>query len=328
MVRDNHGHGHRFDPAQPVPLQGALAVLAVGDSLCGQPRAVHLVRGIVAVAVRLVASHSTHHGQSTDPGIVLEHHTYGRAGRPPPCFFGQELTLRAVDHVHVDQHDGFCLCSCLGRVGGIHGLGVCILLVRLKSVSADVWSGCSLWMADAVMSLVCALWLPFLLIKRTEKTPLSGYTALQLFPIIATVVAAASAAVVANAIPRPEQALATIIIGYVLWGLGLPAALFIMIVYFQRLAIHPLPPREVIVSCFMPIGPLGMGGFAISRLGNVALKVFPLTKTIHPLAGDLAYNLGILLCLVMWGFTLLWLFLAVATIHHCKRFPFNMGWWG
>ncbi|KAK5022790.1 Plasma membrane sulfite pump involved in sulfite metabolism [Exophiala sideris] len=191
-----------------------------------------------------------------------------------------------------------------------------------------VYTAWGLWMADAVMSLVCALWLPFLMIKRTDETPLSAYTALQLFPIIATVVASASAAVVANVLPRPEQALATLIMGYVLWGLGLPSALFIMVVYFQRLAIHKLPPREVIVSCFMPIGPLGMGGFAIAKLGNVAMRIFPLTKTIHPLAGDLAYNLGILLCLVMWGFTLLWLFLAVASIHHCKHFPFNMGWWG
>ncbi|KAI1614515.1 voltage-dependent anion channel-domain-containing protein [Exophiala viscosa] len=145
-----------------------------------------------------------------------------------------------------------------------------------------VYTAWGLWMADAVMSLICALWLPFLLIKRTIETPLSGYTALQLFPIIATVVASASAGVVANVIPRPEQALATVIVGYVLWGLGVPSALFIMVVYFQRLAIHKLPPREVIVSCFMPIGPLGMGGFAISKLGNVAMRIFALTKrSIH-----------------------------------------------
>ncbi len=183
-------------------------------------------------------------------------------------------------------------------------------------------------MADAALSLICALYLPFILIKRADETPLSAYTALQLFPIIACVVASASAAVMSSVIPRPEQALATLVIGYVLWSLGFPTALFIMVVYFQRLAIHKLPPKEVIVSCFMPLGPLGMGGFAILRLGSVAMKVFPQTETIHPLAGDLAYNLGVFLCLIFWGFTLLWLFLAVATIHHCKHFPFNMGWWG
>ncbi|KIX00257.1 uncharacterized protein Z518_10396 [Rhinocladiella mackenziei CBS 650.93] len=185
-----------------------------------------------------------------------------------------------------------------------------------------------LWMADAILSLLCALYLPFLLIKKTEKTPLSAITALLLFPVIAPVVASATAGVISGSIPNPQQALATVIIGYVLWGLGVPSSMFILILYFQRLAIHKLPPREVIVSCFIPLGPLNMGSFAIMKLGQVAMEVFPQTKTVHPLAGDLAYNLGVLLSLAMWGFTLLWLFLAVAAIYHCKYFPFNMGWWG
>jgi tellurite resistance protein TehA-like permease len=183
-------------------------------------------------------------------------------------------------------------------------------------------------MADAVMSLLCALFLPFLLIKRADETPLSTITALQLFPVIATVVASASAGLVANVIPRPEQALVTVLVGYVLWGLGVPAALFILAIYFQRLTVHKLPPREVIVSCFIPLGPFGMGGFALMKLGGVAMRVFPQTKTIHPLAGDLAYNLAVFLAIIMWGFSLLWFFLAVASIHHCRPFPFNMGWWG
>ncbi|KAL6243785.1 Plasma membrane sulfite pump involved in sulfite metabolism [Rhinocladiella similis] len=186
-----------------------------------------------------------------------------------------------------------------------------------------------LWIADATLSLLLSLYLPFVVVaSRSNETPLSSYTALQLFPIIACVVASASAAIVASAIPHPHQALATVIAGYVLWGLGVPTALFVMVIYFQRLAIHKLPPREVIVSCFMPIGPLGMGGLAITKLGTVARGLFPRTDTIHPLAGDLAYNLGVFVCLIFWGFTLLWLFFAVASIWNCGRFPFNMGWWG
>ena len=184
-------------------------------------------------------------------------------------------------------------------------------------------------MADAAMSLVCALLLPFLLvIGRQEETPLSTITALQIFPVIGTVVASATAAIIADVLPNNQQALATTLAGYILLGVGLPTAILILIMYWQRLTIHKLPPREVIVSCFIPLGPLGMGSFSVMKLGVVAMKVFPLTKSIHPLAGDLAYNFGVLLSLIMWGFTLLWLFLAVATIYHCKSFPFNMGWWG
>ncbi|EXJ75946.1 uncharacterized protein A1O5_00454 [Cladophialophora psammophila CBS 110553] len=192
-----------------------------------------------------------------------------------------------------------------------------------------VYLAWGLWMADAALSLLCALFLPFLLvIKRQEETPLSTITALQTFPVIGTVVASATAALVAGVLPDNEQALVTVLIGYVLWGVGVPSAIFILITYWQRLTIHKLPPRELIVSCFIPLGPLNMGAFAIMKLGNVAMRVFPLTETIHPLAGDLAYNFGVLLSLILWGFTLLWLFLAVATIYHCKHFPFNMGWWG
>ncbi|KIW72444.1 hypothetical protein, variant 1 [Phialophora macrospora] len=186
-----------------------------------------------------------------------------------------------------------------------------------------------LWMADAALCLICALFLPFLLvIGRQEETPLSTITALQMFPVIGTVVASATAALVANVLPNNQQALVTVLAGYILLGVGLPTAIFILIMYWQRLTIHKLPSREVIVSCFVPLGPFGMGSFSIMKLGAVAMKVFPQTKSIHPLAGDLAYNFGVLFSLIMWGFTLLWLFLAVATIYHCKSFPFNMGWWG
>jgi hypothetical protein len=182
-------------------------------------------------------------------------------------------------------------------------------------------------MVDAVLCLICALLLPFLLIiGRQEETPLSTITALQVFPVIGTVVASATAALVAEVLPNSQQALVTVIAGYILLGVGFPTATFILITYWQRLTIYKLPSREVIVSCFIPLGPFGMGSFSIMKLGVVAMKVFPQTQVIHPLAGDLAYSFGVLVALILWGFTLLWLFLAVATVYQCRSFPFNMGW--
>jgi Voltage-dependent anion channel len=40
------------------------------------------------------------------------------------------------------------------------------------------------------------------------------------------------------------------------------------------------------------------------------------------------YVFGFIVSLLLWGFGLLWLFFAVATIYKCRTFPFNMGWWG
>lgn len=101
-----------------------------------------------------------------------------------------------------------------------------------------------------------------------------------------------------------------------------------MAIYFQRLTIHKLPPREVIVGVFLPVGPPAFGGFGVMQLGKIAMDVFPKTHTIHELAGIILYNLGIFIALVILGFALLWLFFAVATIYNAGRLPFNMGWWG
>jgi tellurite resistance protein TehA-like permease len=185
-----------------------------------------------------------------------------------------------------------------------------------------------MWMGDAFLSVVAALFLPFAFIKKKEDRELSTFTALDLFSVIAAVVASAVGGTVAGALPNPQYALGTLIASYVLWGIGLPAALMIMVIYFQRLTIHKLPPREVVVSAFLPIGPLAFGGFGVMQLGKVAMDIFPKTHTVHELAGVILYSLGLLIALVFWGFALLWLFFAVATIYNARRIPFNMGWWG
>ncbi|MCJ1314790.1 Plasma membrane sulfite pump involved in sulfite metabolism [Xylographa vitiligo] len=104
----------------------------------------------------------------------------------------------------------------------------------------------------------------------------------------------------------------------------------VLVIYFQRLTVHKLPPREVIVSVFLPLGPLGQGGFGIMQLGKVAMQLFPITGTLGGTktnAGDTLYVFGWLVALIMWGFGLVWLFFALASISRSK-FPFNMGWWG
>ncbi|MCJ1425153.1 Plasma membrane sulfite pump involved in sulfite metabolism [Sticta canariensis] len=103
----------------------------------------------------------------------------------------------------------------------------------------------------------------------------------------------------------------------------------VLVIYFQRIAIHKLPAREVIVSVFLPIGPLGQGGFAIMQLGSVALRIFSERDTLNVQttgSGNVLYVVGWLMALVMWGFGLIWLFFAIASITR-HQFPFNMGWW-
>jgi tellurite resistance protein TehA-like permease len=163
-----------------------------------------------------------------------------------------------------------------------------------------------------------------------HTTELKSMTAAWLLPIVAPIVAAATGAIVADVLPNPQHALITVIVSYILWGTGVPLAMAVLVVYFQRLTIHKLPPREVIVSVFLPLGPLGQGGYGIQKLGMVAMKIFPQTGTLSEVttkSGDILYVMGYLMALIMWGFGLVWLFFAFASISRSK-FPFNMGWWG
>ncbi|ESZ92807.1 putative C4-dicarboxylate transporter/malic acid transport protein [Sclerotinia borealis F-4128] len=157
-------------------------------------------------------------------------------------------------------------------------------------------------------------------------------TATWLLPIVAPIVASASGSIVASALPNPQHALWTLLTSYILFGTGFPLAMIILAIYFQRLTIYKIPPREVIVSVFLPLGPLGQGSFALLNLGKTSLSILPTTHTlplagVSPGPGPILYTLGFILALIVWGFGLIWLSFALASIAR-SRFPFNMGWWG
>ncbi|CAF9921243.1 MAG: hypothetical protein GOMPHAMPRED_002267 [Gomphillus americanus] len=186
------------------------------------------------------------------------------------------------------------------------------------------------WMIDAIVALMITTGLSYILISQSEIKSLERITAAQLLPVAATIVAAGTGAEVAGVLRDPDQAIATLLVSYVLWGMATPLAMTILVIYYSRLVLHKLPPREVIVSSFLPLGPLGMGGYTILFLGKVTREVLPKVELLAhvSIAGDIVYILGIFLALIMWGFGLTWLILALLTIYSSGTFPFNMGWWG
>ena len=186
------------------------------------------------------------------------------------------------------------------------------------------------WMIDCVVALAVTFSLTVLLISTSHQQALDRITAAQLLPIAATIVASGTGAEIAKVLPDAENALGTLLTSYVMWGMATPLAMTVLVMYYQRLALHKLPPREIVVSSFLPLGPLGMGGYTIMYLGSVSRTVFSKTQFFHdlPIAGDVFHILGIFIALIMWGFGLTWLCFALATIYQSRPFPFNMGWWG
>lgn len=163
-------------------------------------------------------------------------------------------------------------------------------------------------------------------------------TAALLFPFVPAVVASSSGGIVAAALPDPTHAATTLVTSYIVWGMGEFFAMIVLAIYFHRLCVHSLPPREAIVSVFLPIGPLGQGGFGIQQLGAVARDLLretggsfgskPSSGADPEIVGEVLYALGIFLAFVMWGAGLCWLAFALISIAVTQSFPFNMGWWG
>lgn len=215
---------------------------------------------------------------------------------------------------------------------GTFSMGLATIVNMIVFVCVPVWGNWAanfawgLWWIDVVFSVATCFYLPFIVMHKHE-TQLSTMTAAWLLPIVSTIVASASGGIVAEVLPNQQHALWTIITSYILWGTGFPLAMVVLVIYFHRLTFHHLPGREVIVSVFLPLGPLGQGGFAIMQLGKVARTTFPTTNTLDPTAGATFYNLGHAVALIIWGYGLIWLFFALATISRHK-FPFNLGWYG
>ncbi|OJJ35153.1 hypothetical protein ASPWEDRAFT_171980 [Aspergillus wentii DTO 134E9] len=218
---------------------------------------------------------------------------------------------------------------------GTFPMGLATLINMFCFVCVPVWGqwtrdfAWAMWIIDAVISVATALSLPFLLMSTRIDTQLSSMTAVWLMPIITCVVAAGTGAIVADNLAHDQYALWTIIASYILWGMGIPLSMMVFVIYFQRLTIHKLPPKEVIVSVFLPLGPLGSGAFSMMKLGSAARAVLPKNNSLDEVhAASIIYVICFAIALLLWAFGLVWFFFASASIVRCKRFPFNIGWWG
>lgn len=73
---------------------------------------------------------------------------------------------------------------------------------------------------------------------------------------------------------------------------------------------------------------LSLTSRSILYIGKVARKLLEGSDILDPIAGPMAYVLGVFISLIMWSFGLIWLVFALATVVYSSPFPFNMGWWG
>ncbi len=192
--------------------------------------------------------------------------------------------------------------------------------------AAAAQAAVALWWVDVALSLAIG-WLVPLYQFVVQDHALERMTGVWLLPVVPAEVAASSAGVLAPHLPA-AQAQTLVVAGYALWGMSVPIALGILTVLYLRLALHKLPPKELGVSTWLSLGPIGTGAFALLTLGGAAPHAFAGT-VLAPVAA-LAGPLGLVGALVLWGLGLWWLVTAIAltAIQMRRGLPFNLGWWG
>ncbi|HML82283.1 MULTISPECIES: TDT family transporter [Thiomonas] len=183
-----------------------------------------------------------------------------------------------------------------------------------------------LWWIDAALSLLTGWLVPWYQFTAQDHS-LERMTGVWLLPVVPAEVAASSAGYLAQHLPA-AQAQALIVSGYALWGMSVPIALGILTVLYLRLALHKLPPKELGVSTWLSLGPIGTGAFALLTLGAAAPQAF--AGTVMAPVAALAGPLGVIGALILWGLGLWWLVTAIAltAIQVRRGLPFNLGWWG
>jgi len=185
----------------------------------------------------------------------------------------------------------------------------------------------NLWWFDAAMALACAWFVPFLMFTRQEHA-LKNMTAVWLLPIVAAEVTAGSGGLIIPHLGATDEARSMLYFSYALWATSVLPAMGILVILFLRMVLHKLPGKDMAVSSWLSLGPIGTGTLGLLTLGTAAPQVLlgPEGQAI----ANAAYGFGIVGGVILWGYGLWWLVLAVMTTayHLPSGLPFNMGWWG
>ncbi|KAF6003420.1 hypothetical protein F1559_004632 [Cyanidiococcus yangmingshanensis] len=192
----------------------------------------------------------------------------------------------------------------------------------------------ALWFVDVGLSVLTGLLVPIFMVTSHDHT-LEMMTAVWVLPVVPAEVAAASGGLLLSVVQNQRMAQYIAFISMLLWGFSVPLAFSILVVFFLRLVLHKLPPSDLIISCLLPLGPIGTAALAAAELGINARRTFEVSGdglaayAFRSLA-EASPAIGILVASVLWGYGAWWLVVAIFAIGRTikKQLPFNLGWWG
>jgi tellurite resistance protein TehA-like permease len=196
----------------------------------------------------------------------------------------------------------------------------------------------AMWWLDSAFSFIIAFGMIYVMMTRQEHT-LAKMTGVWLLPVVTLVVASSSGGNLCAALKPINYTLAMLsgAFSITMVVIGLVLAMMFITCYVLRLVIHGPPEPALVLSAFIPLGPLGQGGYSLLVAGADLAELFPvrvgqdLNFPNAEITGD-AFQIA-LFCgaFVLWSMGIAIITIAFMTIFEVARknkLPFGMAYWG
>ena len=162
-------------------------------------------------------------------------------------------------------------------------------------------------------------------------------TATWLLPIIPLIVSSSTGGLLAAPLLpfSSSKSLATLVFATVSVSMGLTLAFMILTLYFLRLVLHGIPRSGGVVSVYIPLGPVGQGGYSILLLGAGYNALLPLhygNSTVLRLetVGQIVSVATLAIAVALWVMGTLWLIyglMATADVLWNDHVHFKQAFW-
>ncbi|MGW0250433.1 TDT family transporter [Nocardia goodfellowii] len=204
------------------------------------------------------------------------------------------------------------------------GAGTLLLGKDLIGLGAAVAVDWVLWSVGTVLGLLTAFTIPYRMFTRHKIDRAAAFGG-WLMPVVPPMVSAAMGALLVPHTPAGQPRLTMIIACVAMFGLSLIAALVTITMIWSRLVHFGVSQGGMVPTLWIVLGPLGQSVTAVGLIANAAPSALPDLYT----KGLTVFS--VIFGIVVWGFAMLWLALAVAVTyrtHRAGELEFNLTWWG
>lgn len=189
-----------------------------------------------------------------------------------------------------------------------------------------------LYWADCGLAICFSIGI-YLIMWSTQTFTISQMTPVWIFPAYPLLIIGPHAGNLAPKISDPNKALAIILSGYVIQGIGFLVSLMIYSAFIYRLMTQKLPKESLRPGMFISVGPSGFTIAGIINMGQHLPKVVPVDfmgKGMGELAGHVGMICANFMGLWLWGLALWFFMVSVGAHWSCVRrgkMDFAMTWY-